>query len=135
MKTCSKCNQLLSRDMFYKNVLRQDGYQSACKTCADAMNRLSRAKNPTLYAELHKAQRDKNGDIYFEWKSKQKCLLCSENVVECLDLHHLDPTTKETTISDVMRGWTWSRLQVELEKCVVLCSNCHAKVHAGILVV
>jgi predicted HNH restriction endonuclease len=32
-----------------------------------------------------------------------------------------------------MRGWSWEHITKELEKCVLLCKNCHAAVHAGLL--
>ena len=50
-----------------------------------------------------------------------------------LDFHHLDPSQKEFGIS--MDGITrsWERVQKELDKCVLVCSNCHREIHAGLL--
>ncbi|QGZ16283.1 putative HNH endonuclease [Erwinia phage Hena1] len=50
-----------------------------------------------------------------------------------MDLHHLDEETKDANVSDLMRRGT-KKLIAEMNKCVVLCANCHRKVHAGILV-
>lgn len=65
-----------------------------------------------------------------EYKSTLKCEICGENHLACIDFHHLDPSKKERGISrTVFRGWNWERIYKEIEKCRVLCSNCHKKLH------
>lgn len=62
-----------------------------------------------------------------------KCHACGFDRYPCsLDLHHLDSTTKDPNFR-TMRGWAWKRILVELEKCTLLCKNCHAAVHNGFL--
>lgn len=53
------------------------------------------------------------------------CSKCGydENVV-ALDFHHVDRSTKEFTISG-MHCLSWKRIKAELDKCVLLCANCH----------
>lgn len=65
-----------------------------------------------------------------QWKADRGCSVCSENNPVCLDMHHLDPNTKE---GDPSRRGRFENFLKEAEKCVVLCRNCHAKVHAGVL--
>lgn len=66
---------------------------------------------------------------------KTKCAYCPESESCCLDFHHLDPTQKESSIADACRnGWAEERLRTEIAKCLVVCKNCHAKLHAGKLV-
>lgn len=63
-----------------------------------------------------------------------KCERCAyDKCVGALVFHHLDPAQKDFQIGG--RGTTraWSRIQKELDKCLLLCSNCHAEVHAGIV--
>jgi len=50
----------------------------------------------------------------------------------CLEFHHLDPTQKDPNFA-YSRGWAWERLAKELDKCVMLCANCHREVHGGVL--
>ena len=65
-----------------------------------------------------------------EYKSNLRCALCGEDHPECLDLHHVDPSEKEATPSMfVSLGWGVARMTKEIEKCQVLCSNCHRKLH------
>jgi hypothetical protein len=58
-----------------------------------------------------------------------ECSICGYS--ECfgaLDVHHLDPSMKSFHISGAhSRGWT--KILEELDKCVLLCSNCHRKEH------
>ena len=62
-----------------------------------------------------------------------KCQVCSFDRYPCsLDLHHLDSRTKARNFRS-MRGWSWERILAELEKCILLCKNCHAALHAGLL--
>jgi hypothetical protein len=62
-----------------------------------------------------------------------KCSACGFDQYFCsLDLHHLDSTTKDPNFR-TMRGWSWKRILVELKKCTLLCKNCHAAVHNGLL--
>ena len=61
------------------------------------------------------------------------CLICGyDRCVGALHFHHLDPETKEFGIS--RRGFTRSieKMREEAAKCVLLSSNCHAEVEAGI---
>jgi hypothetical protein len=58
------------------------------------------------------------------------CVKCGENHLACLDFHHLDPSEKEISISVALaKKWSLKRIKVELEKCEVICSNCHRKLH------
>ena len=57
------------------------------------------------------------------------CRICGYNrCLAALDFHHLDPAQKEFNISSVM---SWPRIMMELNKCELLCSNCHREVHDG----
>lgn len=62
------------------------------------------------------------------------CCCCGERARECLDFHHVDPATKEFSISYMKNKFaSVDRLKSEMSKCVVVCSNCHRKIHAGTL--
>lgn len=70
-----------------------------------------------------------------EYKSEKSCQICRENTVICLDFHHRNASEKDRNLSDAVlnRGWGFKRLEEEIAKCVILCSNCHRKVHVGII--
>jgi transposase/ribosomal protein S27AE len=62
------------------------------------------------------------------------CILCGYSRCDrALQFHHLDPKAKQFQITSHTRSL--ARLRVEASKCVLLCSNCHAEVEAGITAV
>jgi hypothetical protein len=60
----------------------------------------------------------------------KKCKRCGVNHlhIHAYDFHHVKGN-KDTEISK-MANEKWSKVQSELDKCVVLCKNCHAETHA-----
>jgi hypothetical protein len=65
-----------------------------------------------------------------EWftafKSTLKCTVCGEDRPATLDFHHTDPKkTNKKVHKLVSDGHTRIRIQKEIDKCIVLCSNCH----------
>lgn len=48
-------------------------------------------------------------------------------------MHHVDPTKKEFGIGAGGVTRAWSKVLVELDKCVLLCKNCHGEVHSGLI--
>ena len=59
-----------------------------------------------------------------------KCERCGySRCVRALQFHHLDPEEKDFGISQKGLTRPWSVIQTELDKCLLLCSNCHAEVH------
>jgi len=60
-----------------------------------------------------------------------RCIRCGyDRCTEALEIHHLESSDKDFGISD--KGYTrsWNRVREELQKCELLCSNCHREVHA-----
>ena len=64
-------------------------------------------------------------------KAKAKgCSYCPETDPVCLDFHHRDPSTKMGNIGVMVHNAAPWVLERELEKCIVICANCHRKIHA-----
>jgi len=61
------------------------------------------------------------------------CRLCPENSICCLTFHHLDKATKNHEVCKAKSKYSKKTLREEINKCVVLCLNCHAKVEDGSL--
>jgi hypothetical protein len=58
------------------------------------------------------------------------CSKCDEKAACCMDFHHTNPLEKRFAVSEaVTRCVSLATLKKELDKCVVLCRNCHAKQH------
>jgi predicted HNH restriction endonuclease len=57
-----------------------------------------------------------------------KCSICGYNkYIGALEFHHTDPTKKDMTIAG--SGKKWETIKEEVEKCMLLCANCHREMH------
>lgn len=65
---------------------------------------------------------------YMESRGGAQCSRCGyDRYVGALDFHHRDPAQKDPTWS---RGWSLDKLKKELDKCDIVCANCHREIHA-----
>ena len=136
MKICTTCKLELPEDQFYKRLKSYDGLQSTCKNCRKAID----AESYLKYEDRRQSIKDRRDRVKFEntrlmrrYKRFCGCVICNEKESIVLDLHHLDPSKKDANPSSLVSG-SRERLKDEIRKCVVLCSNCHRKVHAGLIV-
>ena len=63
---------------------------------------------------------------------KYPCVVCGEAEPCCLDWHHINDQ-KEHNLSHLRGSGNKQKVLEELEKCVCVCSNCHRKIHAGLV--
>ncbi len=62
-----------------------------------------------------------------------KCEICDYNrCLEALDFHHRDPNEKEFGLSAKGLTRSWVKIKNEIDKCALICANCHRELHAGI---
>lgn len=59
-----------------------------------------------------------------------KCVRCGyDKHLAALEFHHLEPTGKDFDFGNV-KSKKWESIQYELDKCILLCSNCHRIEHS-----
>ena len=87
-----------------------------CKKCAvDAVQR----------------RRHKIKNLAVEYKGG-RCQKCGYNkCIAALEFHHLDPNEKDFNLSHKGHTRSWEANKAELDKCILLCSNCHREIHNG----
>lgn len=49
--------------------------------------------------------------------------------LSALEFHHLDPNEKDFSISKNGDTKSWERIKKELDKCILVCANCHREIH------
>ncbi len=115
-KECIKCNLVKDKSCFYKRPDRKNNKEhSYCKKCFNDYCQ-ERWKNKRLKA--------------LEYKGG-KCVDCGYNeCIAALEFHHLDPKQKEFTWQK-MRLKSEKIINKELDKCILVCANCHRKRHYG----
>ena len=63
-----------------------------------------------------------------------KCILCGyDKCSRALEFHHVNPEEKEFGISKDGATRSWEKVKIELDKCVLLCANCHREVESGLV--
>ena len=61
-----------------------------------------------------------------------KCQCCGyDKCIEALEFHHVDPSKKDFQISGCHKSF--ENLKQEVDKCILVCANCHREIHAGLL--
>jgi hypothetical protein len=128
-KLCCKCHEDLPLGRFKTHVNRKDGLQGQCINCQKQYRREHYLANRQKY--INKAAK-RNKEVrkwWVEYKSNLKCTQCPEDHPAVLQFHHTDPSTKDDIISRLATGGSKDRLLQELRKCIVLCANCHFKLH------
>ena len=64
------------------------------------------------------------------------CLICGYNkYMGALEFHHLNPKEKDFNLSHMKKYTFDDRIKNELDKCILVCSNCHREIHGKVVVV
>lgn len=79
--------------------------------------------------DYNRNRRVRNRNYVQQIKSEMKCNTCGENRHWVLDFHHLDPSVKDGNISYMVASMGKEKVLEEIEKCIVLCANCHRDLH------
>ena len=134
MKTCSSCKQSKSESEFYS---KGSGLHSRCKSCSALYAKKHYKANCDKYKARarsnNKVYQKRNVDYVRDLKSKVGCTYCNESEPVALDFHHISED-KEHNIAQLARSSvSIKRLDEEINKCIVVCANCHRKLHAGLI--
>ena len=106
------------REYMRRRLAEDPAYREAHMTRIRANDKIGRAETRRLISEFKDAG----------------CAVCDEREKVCLSAHHINMEEKEFNLGDAVRAkFGVKRVTEELAKCVCLCHNCHAKVHAGII--
>lgn len=114
-KICTKCHKELPITDFNWRNKEKGTRRSECKYCHSAYMK-------------QKYQEKKN--IIQELKSKCACAKCGDTRGYVLDYHHLNPKQKDNTVARLTsNNSNLDKTFEEIEKCIVLCANCHREFH------
>jgi hypothetical protein len=128
MKKCTICKKEKSLTEFNKNKCRKDGLNNLCKECSRKRSRKYYKDNH----EKHIIEVGKNKEKYInrnrqriiEYFINHHCVDCGEKDIRVLEFDHL--RDKENTISYMIQyPMSWEKIEKEIKKCEVRCSNCH----------
>lgn len=111
-KKCCMCGVVKPLTDFYKASRRKDGYQTQCKVCA------------MLYK---KEKRDLVREKINKYKLDNGCVDCGYNKhPHAIEFDHLPGFEKSKGVAAMLsQYYTWEQIQKEIEKCELVCANCH----------
>ena len=133
-KECGICKNIKPLNDFHVSKKGIKGRHTYCKQCSIERRIQYYKDNKERENEKERMRRLAIKEEWREWKGTLSCVVCGENEAVCLDFHHANPEEKEFNLGDrAASGWSFARLKEEAAKCVVVCSNCHRKIHAGII--
>jgi hypothetical protein len=127
-RVCSKCKIKLSIEQFSKNKYKKTGVNYECKSCQKIYKDAHYQNNKQKYKDKAKRHDKKMQEWWQEFKSKLKCVRCGFSHPAALDFHHLYGKDKAIA-QGRSEGWGKKRVLEEINKCEVLCSNCHRILH------
>ena len=130
LRRCSKCEIDKPLSGFTRNKAKKCGYNSYCKECNKDYQKKHYEDNKLNYIDKKNNRKNVLKEHINSIKLKNKCSRCSEDDIACLDFHHIDDKDKDFNIGEaVKRGISIDKINNEIDKCLVLCSNCHRKLH------
>jgi len=89
------------------------------------------SKNRDKAIKRANVRRDELRKKIIKYKSDHPCI-CGETHPAALDFHHTNKK-KEFCISTAYSNcYSWHRIEAEILKCIVICRNCHAKLHCNL---
>lgn len=123
---CVDCKQFLPIREFHKRNVQRNNYGHAFH-CKDSEKR--RMAGYGHNKQQLEAQRRKKRNLIL--MAGGNCCRCGyDEFMSCLVFHHVDPTEKEHS-GNLSASLSFEVAAKEIDKCAVLCSNCHASYHAS----
>lgn len=115
-KICTKCGKELPIDQFNWRDKAKGTRRSECKTC-----------HSNYMKNVYHQKKIEIQDL----KKNRKCAKCGyDKCGAALEFHHINPEEKDERIAKMIsNNYTLEAVQKEIEKCIVLCANCHHEFH------
>lgn len=129
-KVCTLCKNQKLVDDFNKKSSTKDGRQNVCRVCNSVVAKKHYTKNEqkrkeTIYAA--KDRRRKEARLFILEKLKSGCSVCPEKDPIVLDFDHFSGNKRYNLSKMVSDGMSITKIEDELSKCQILCSNCHRR--------
>lgn len=128
-KKCNKCGEVKPIEDFSFKSKKDNKRHTNCKLCMRKYNKSHYQNNKDAYYDSHNKLKNRNKQFIIDYKTNKSCEKCGENHPACLQFHHLERDEKEYEISKMYNSYSLKKIKLELAKCIILCANCHFKLH------
>lgn len=134
MKVCTVCKVEKDFADFFVRDKSNNRMHSQCKACYKDKRKAFMADHYKKYGDQYRERarvrklaikKLRQEQLYDHMKGKA-CEHCGISDIRVLEFDHLEPKLKTFGISKaVTNGYSWDIIMKEIEKCRILCANCH----------
>lgn len=126
---CTKCLEIKPIDSF---PVKGSGVSSWCRGCMNSHKKMVYSENTEVMKDRSNRTRNRVRksvrQFICEYLEENPCIKCGESDIVVLEFDHRDPSEKLFEISYASNGnHSMKRLKDEIDKCDVLCANCHRR--------
>ena len=136
---------LISQHKTFKEQIKKEiGHHRYCPSCEKQCNiedfyqkrgvpnSSTYCKKCTSIQTLNRSQKLKKQMVDYKGGC---CTICGyDRYMGALEFHHLDPKQKDFNLAHMKKYTFDDKVKNELDKCILVCSNCHREVHAKLVV-
>jgi hypothetical protein len=149
MRICKSCGRKFKNRQFVEGMWRNFQRRKYCLTCSPFRSGNTKKLENGIISPGEKKQKKRTKSVKcLEWQKKArierkiklvqafggKCPFCNySKCYKAFDFHHVDPSKKDLSISTLGMLTKWETIITEIKKCILVCSNCHREIHAGLI--
>ena len=128
-KICAKCKIPKELSHFNKDKNKKDGLNYWCKDCnkINLQNYYSKNKEKVSkdnYKNKVRYRKEKK-DALRDYLLENPCVDCGNSDIRVLEFDHVRGIKKMDVTKMVSHAYSWEKIQEEIDKCEVVCANCH----------
>jgi len=131
LRKCGRCGELKPLSEF---AWRRKGCQqrdNMCRPCRSRYHREHYLANKQRYIAQAQARKKslrlERTTYLLDYFSRHPCTDCGETDAVVLEFDHLDATAKSFDIGQALSYRNWQSILEEIDKCEVVCANCHRR--------
>lgn len=130
VKQCNRCKETKDISEFFPRSDRKNAFIPYCKLCKREndrrYNKNRKPESKRINLEKRKLRMETIRNWLYDRLRQKGCKDCGENDIVVLEFHHIE--NKKYTISHMLRSkMSLDNLKSEVEKCEVVCANCHRR--------
>lgn len=129
MKECSRCKTTKDYSGFPRRTKAKDGRAPWCTQCFSEHSRQKYSSSAEERDRKRKNQNkilEKTRSYIYEYLAEHPCIICGESDPVVLEFDHRNPNEKDGNVSELIK-FSLKKVQVEINKCDVMCANCHRR--------
>ena len=134
-KVCTRCSCEKDLLLFPAKKTSKDGRAPWCRAWFKANWDKRYYENHAHYRNSHNTSRRKireqNARKVFEYLTDHPCVNCGESDPIVLEFDHRSGSDKVDNISNLVTHSSWERIELEIQKCDVICAICHRRKSAA----